>query len=212
MTTLRKFSLLLALGPLLLLPAGALRADDSADAAEAHMREALRNTMLQLRDAQNQLAALQATQAETDQKNKALTEQVELLKKHAADDKDAADKTIAGLETKVADQSTEIARLNASVEKWKSACDQAVAVARAEQAQRTRSDEGNVVLQRRVDYLETKNVALFTLGNEILTRYEDFSLGSALAAKEPFIGLTRTKLENLVQDYQDKLLDQRAQP
>ncbi len=212
MTTLRKFPVLLALGSLLLVPAGALRADDSADAAAAHMREALRNTMLQLRDAQNQLAALQATQAESDQKNKALAEQVDLLKKHASDDKAAADKTIAGLEAKVAAQTTEIDRLNASVDKWKSACDQAVAVARAEQAQRTKSGEENIVLQRRVDYLEARNVALFTLGNEILGRYEDFSLGQALAAREPFVGLTRTRLENLVQDYQDKLLDQRAQP
>jgi hypothetical protein len=68
------------------------------------------------------------------------------------------------------------------------------------------------VLQRRVAYLETKNVQLFTLGNEILSRYENFSLGNAISAKEPFVGVTRVKLENLVQDYSDKLLDERATP
>lgn len=212
MTTLRKFFLLSALGSLLLPPGGALRADDSADAAEAHMRDALRNTMLQLRDAQNQLAAAQTAQAESDQKNKALAEQVGLLKKHAADDKAVADKTIADLQTKVSDQTAEITRLKESVEKWKAACEQTTTVARAEQTQRARLEDEDVVMQRRVAYLETKNVALFKLGNEILSRYEDFSLGNALAAKEPFVGLTRTRLENLVQDYQDRLLDQKARP
>jgi hypothetical protein len=50
------------------------------------------------------------------------------------------------------------------------------------------------------------------LSNEILTRYEKFSLGEALAAREPFIGLTRVKLENLTQDYSDKISKQQAKP
>ena len=66
------------------------------------------------------------------------------------------------------------------------------------------------LLQRKVEDDERRNLALFKLANEILTRYEDFSLGNALAAKEPFTGLTRTKLENLVQGYQDKIVAQRV--
>jgi hypothetical protein len=49
---------------------------------------------------------------------------------------------------------------------------------------------------------------LYKLGNEILTRYEKFGLGEALQAKEPFVGVSRVKLQALVQDYKDKLLDQ----
>ncbi len=211
MTTSRNLSFLPALGLLALLLGGTLRAADSSD-AEAHLRETLRNTVLQLRDAQNQLATLQTAQAESDQNNKALTDQITLLKKHSADDKAAADKAIAGLEARIADQNTEIAQFKESLEKWKAAYGQAADVARSEQAQRTKLADDNLVFQRRVTYLENKNVALFNLGNEILTRYEQFSLGNALAAKEPFVGVTRTKLENLVQDYQDKLLDQKARP
>ncbi len=40
-------------------------------------------------------------------------------------------------------------------------------------------------------------------------RYEGYSLGKALAAREPFIGTTRVKVENLVQGYKDKILDNR---
>ena len=80
------------------------------------------------------------------------------------------------------------------------------------EAQGAKLTSENIILERRVADRETKNLALFMTANEILTRYEEFSLGNALRAKEPFIGLTRTKLENLVQDYQDKILDQRVKP
>jgi hypothetical protein len=47
------------------------------------------------------------------------------------------------------------------------------------------------------------------LGKEILERYEKFGLGTALTAREPFVGTTRVRLQNLVQEYSDKLSEQR---
>jgi hypothetical protein len=70
----------------------------------------------------------------------------------------------------------------------------------------------SIVLKRKLDDRDRKNFELFKLGNEILKRYEKFGLGDALAAREPFTGITRVKLQNLVQDYQDKLADQRVKP
>ena len=49
---------------------GALPAADNSP--ETRLREMLRSTMLQLRDAQNQVAALQTAQAESEQKAKTL--------------------------------------------------------------------------------------------------------------------------------------------
>jgi hypothetical protein len=198
---------------LLLLLSGAPRAAaDSSSDAETRLRETLRSTMLQLRDAQNQIATLQGAQAESDDKNKALTDQLALLKKHATDDKAVADTAIAGLTAKVADQGAEIAKLKDVLGKWEAAYRQVHDDAGVAEAERAKLADEKLVFERRVAYLETRNVALFKLGNEILGRYEDFSLGNAISAKEPFVGVTRVKLENLVQDYQDKLLDQRAAP
>jgi hypothetical protein len=45
-----------------------------------------------------------------------------------------------------------------------------------------------------------------------LTRYEKFGLGQALSAREPFTGITRVKLESQVQDYEDKIADQKVKP
>jgi hypothetical protein len=196
----------------LLLFAASRAAADSADDAETRLRDTLRSTVLQLRDAQNQIAILQGAQADSDQKNKDLADQLALLKKHAMDDKAVADSTAAVLTAKVADQSAEIARLNDALEKWKADDQKFRDAASTTEAARAKLSDEAIVLQRRVDYLEPRNLALFKLGNDILDRYANFSLGNALAEKEPFVGVTRVKLENLVQDYKDKLLDARATP
>jgi hypothetical protein len=202
-----------AIGLLLLFLSVAPRAAaDSSSDAEARLRETLRSTMLQLRDAQNQIATLQGAQAESDEKNKAQADQLALLKKHYTDDKTVADTAIAGLTAKAADQDAEVAKLKAALEKWQAAYRQVHDDAGVAEAERAKLADDKLVLERRVAYLETRNVELFKIGNEILGRYEDFSLGNALSSKEPFVGITRVKLENLVQDYQDKLLDQRAEP
>lgn len=207
----RNLSIFIALGLISILLSGTLRAADS-NAADTRLREALRNTMLQLRDAQNQVATLQTSQAESDQKNKDLTTQVETLTKQSAADKDAADKTIAELKSKAAVQDTEIARLKESLEKWMAACKQAVEVARTKETQRAGLADNVIKLQRIIADQQTKNAEMFKLGKEILARYEKFGLGDALTAREPFVGLTRVKFENLMQDYQDKLTDQKIKP
>jgi hypothetical protein len=208
----RKLTSVIALGLLPVLLGGILRAADSADASDARLRDALRSTMLQLRTAESDRASLQAAQAESDQKNKLLAEQVKALARQSAADKAAADKASADFSSRISAQAEETARLKEALEKWKTAYEQAAGVARATDAQRAKLATENLALQRCVADQQTKNAALFKLGNEILTRYEKFGLGDAISAKEPFVGLTRVKLENLVQDYQDQLLDHRIKP
>jgi len=197
---------------LLLLSVVPLFAADAPDPALARLREGLRNTMLQLRDAQTQLAAAQAAQADSDQKNKTLAAQIEALTKQGGADRDAAKKTIASLTAQAADQGAQIAQLKESLAKWKAAQAQASTRAAAKEADRAKLAAANIVLQRTVDERETQNIALYKLGNEILSRYEKFGLGEALLAREPFTGIARVKLQTLVQDYRDKILDQKSKP
>jgi chromosome segregation ATPase len=206
--------------PRLLLPwllcsvfsSGTLHAADQANSPEDRLRGMLRSTMLQLRDAQNQVASLQSAQAESDKEKKALSDRLDELTKQAAADKDSATKTIADLNTKVTDQDTLVAQLKDALEKWKAAYNKAVEVANNKEAQRAKLESQAVVLQRRVDDAETKNLALYQIGKEVLNRYEKFGLGTAITAREPFVGITKVKLENLVQDYSDKLSDQIVKP
>ena len=196
----------------ILFSSGMLKAADQTNSPEERLRGMLRSTMLQLRDAQNQVATLQSAQAESDKEKKALSDRLDELTKQAAADKDAATKAIADLNTKVTDQNTLITQLKDALDKWKEAYNKAVEVANTKEAQRAKFESQAILLQRRVENDEAKNLALYKLGKEVLDRYEKFGLGTAITAREPFVGTTKVKLENLVQDYSDKLLDQTVKP
>src|SRR5215471_17091481 len=88
--------------------------------SETKLRETLRNTMLQLRNAQNDRAAMQASQSESEEKLKKLTAQVEALNKQLA----AAEKTVA-------DQEAQLAKFKEALQKWEVAYKQVVEIADA---------------------------------------------------------------------------------
>ncbi len=193
-----------------LLLAPALWAADAPNAGEARMRESLRNTMLQLRTAQGERDTLAAEKAETALKLTDLTAKLESVTKQAATDKAAAEKSSAAISTRLGEQERENAGLKVDLDMSKRATLKAAELARVKESERAKFATQVIELQRRVAERETQNAALFRIGKEILERYESFGLGTALTAKEPFIGLTRVKMQNLVQDYSDKLLEQKV--
>lgn len=190
----------------------AAQAADQANPVEAKLREGLRNTMLQLRDVQGQLAAAQALQIEAESKNKELEAKLAGQAERLAADKAASDAMISALTSKAAERDAEITRLNEALAKWKQGYEKLVVIAKATEGRRAVLAEKVVVLDRKVADQQLKNRQMFELGNEVLVRYEKFGLGDALLAREPFVGLTRVKFQNLIQDYQDKLTDTKIKP
>ncbi|MHA3774149.1 phage major capsid protein [Verrucomicrobiota bacterium sgz303538] len=200
------------LGALILLLSGSVQGADQQNSAETRLREQLRNTLLQLRTMQGERDGLNAAKAQLEQEKKTLSEQIETVTKQSAADKAASDKTIAEMDAKAAQQSNEITQLKESLEKWKKGYNEAAELARTKEAERAKLAMQKIELERKVADQQTKNLEMFKIGNEVLTRYEKFGLGTALTAREPFVGITRVKLQNLVQDYKDKLADQRIKP
>jgi len=180
--------------------------------AEAKLREALRNTTLQLRTVQGERDALQAEKTQLEQEKQAATVKAEALAKETAAERQATTEKIASFEQKTASQELEIARLNESLAKWKASQQEAVALAGKKEAERARLAQQAIELQRKVTDQQSRNLAMYKVGREILARYESFGLGTALTAREPFVGTMRVKLENLVQDMQDQLAAQRIKP
>lgn len=168
--------------------------------------------MLQLNDAQSQLASLQAAQASQADERKTLSDQVMQLTKRITEDQAAKGKEIEDLKAKLSEQQANVARLQESVAQWKSAAEKASASARAIEARRQKDAANSVALERKVEDLSAKNAELFRLGSEILDRYEKFSLGAQFLAREPFVGRARVELENQIQDYDDKLMEQKDNP
>ena len=63
----------------------------------------------------------------------------------------------------------------------------------------------------RVDTLIGHNLRLFEIGNELLDRFENKGVWASLREAEPFTGLKRVELENIVQDYRFAIDDQRVE-
>ncbi|MBA3960995.1 MAG: phage major capsid protein [Chthoniobacterales bacterium] len=192
--------ILLSLG-IVTLGIGLVLPAQGADPTDNRMRDALRNALLQARSCETEKATLEAAKSEADEVNKGLTAKVESL----TSGKTKAEKAAAG-------QAEEITKLKDALGKWQAAYQQVTEIAKKTETERVKLSGKSILLQREVEDQQRKNDALFKTGNEILTRYEHFGLGDALAAKEPFVGLTRVKLQNLVQDYRDKLADQKVKP
>jgi chromosome segregation ATPase len=194
---------------LLLLQGPGLRADDSKG-PDDRLRASLKDTLLQLRQAQTDLANLQATQAAQADEDKALKDQVALLKKHSVEDRAESSKALDALKAKEAEQASEIAKLETSLAVWKDAADKMNAAIKQTEEERNKSQTDAGMLARKVDDLKAKNAELYRLAKEILKRYHDFSLGDQFEAREPFIGSARARLETLIQDYDDQIAAQKA--
>ena len=183
----------------------------SADGS-AQLRAALRDATLQLRTMQGDLAAAQGAQAALTAEKKELADKYELVRKQSAADRTAAEKIAATQAAQLADLKGQVAKLTEALAAAKSEGAKSAAAAQSTEEQRAKLAGQLADAQNRLADREAKNLALFLVGNEILNRYEEFSLGEALRAKEPFVGKTRARLETLVQDYQDQLLNNRVQP
>lgn len=185
-----------------------MRGADQPD-GDARLRETLRSTMLQLNDAQSQIATLQAAQASLNEERKALSDQNAQLAKRSADDQAERGKENETLKAKVTELQADLAHLKDEVAQWKAASEKASLAARNVAAQRDKATAVAVANERRAEDLTAKNAELFRIGSEILDRYEKFSLGAQFLAREPFIGRARVDLENQIQDYDDKLMEQK---
>ncbi len=204
-------TLILGLIAALMVPIGALCAAEVSP-AEAKLRESLRATALQLRTMQSQRDTLEIAKTEAEQRSEALAAELEALKTQTATERSATERTIADLKAKSAVQAEGIAQLQQAIQEWKTAHKKAADLATSKEVERARLATAGVELKRQVADQRVKNLGMYKVGTEILARYEGFGLGTALTAREPFVGTMRVKLENLVQDYADKLAEQKVKP
>jgi len=169
----------------------------AAQSMEDKLREELRATVTQLRQLQDDQAALQAQKVATEQERDALKAQLA-----------AATAQLAHMP-----RSSGISpALGAELAKYKDAYTQAVGNAQQAQNSRDKLQADLASAQYSLSVCETRNTQLVDVGNEILASYESFDLGDALGANEPFIAIKRVELENLAQDFGDRLYDGRFDP
>src|SRR5580765_109123 len=116
----------------------ALQAADQAGAADAKMREALRNTTLQLRTLQSERDALQIAKDEAEADKKALTAKLDALTKENAASQAASEKALGELRDTVARRESENAQLKEAFEKLKLANQETSATSEKREAARAK--------------------------------------------------------------------------
>jgi len=193
---------------LTLLPVAALAADSDA---ELHLRDQLHTTTVALRAAQDENADLAAKQTEQASEIASLKQQLADAQAKSAvtgsadqQRRDAADAAIRQNQ-QLSDKVAEASQL---LEKWQTAYKQAADVAHARDAAAKDFEIKFTRASGGLTQCGAKNAALEKLSREILDRLDQRGLLSDFAADEPVTQLYRVKLENLIQDYQDKIRDQ----
>jgi hypothetical protein len=176
------------------------------DEATAKLREALRGVTMQLRDAQGQIANLQATEIANKTEIDKLTSEVKKLNTQAMEERNASANAISDLNNKLVEKEAENTGHRAALEKWRK--DYGTVIERARNAESARDKNAAQILnlERLVNDQRAQNVRMYLVGQEVLKRYDKFWFGDALLAREPFVSTTKVKLQNLAQDGHDKLL------
>ena len=175
----------------------------------AKFREALKNTMLKLRDAQGQLANAQAATIAAESKVADLTSKNEALTKDLVAERNTATNTITDLNKKITKRDGSILELEASLAKWKKSYGEVTKLAAKRESQRAIFEAKNIKLERQVEEQQTRNIQMHKVGMEILDRYEKFGLGDAILAREPFTAAQRVKFQTLTQDFANDLTEAR---
>jgi chromosome segregation ATPase len=172
---------------------------------ETRLREALRSTTSQLRALEEEKIRWQATEAA--QKN-----EIESLKAKLAEEgrKARARSASEELSRRLQGQTETNQKLSDSLAQCQASTRESVEAIRTKDAEREQLTEQVKVVNNRVTTCEQKNARMYQLSHEFLKKCEQMDLGENLIAPlEPFTGLRRTKFENIVQEYEDKLGEQK---
>jgi DNA repair exonuclease SbcCD ATPase subunit len=175
--------------------------------AEARLREMLRSTTVELRDAQNQnaelrsqLDELKAQRAPVEQKPSPAVDTAAL--RRAQQEASELRRTLAELRHELDEREQVIAR-------WKQTSEQTAQLANARDADVKQFNQQQQVLSERIETCERNNAELVGIANEVLERYRNKGIWAAVRDNEPLLGIHRVKLETLAQQYHAQIVDRK---
>jgi chromosome segregation ATPase len=183
---------------------------------EDRLRDALRQAVTQMRAAQDQAAQAAADAQKAQSAQAAVQAQL-----------DAANAQLAALKGKPAAPAVDVQQMQDALKsyqaqavqmqqalaKWQAAYNNAAELARAKDEESQRAGAGLKADAKALDICKAENGKLIGTAESILHLYQTQSFRSILLRSyEPVIGSAKVTLENLVQDYDDKIHDQEYVP
>jgi chromosome segregation ATPase len=158
------------------------------------LREALRQAIAQQRALEDERTTLQGQIAEA--------------QRNAANLKAQLDKAHADYKQAVDEFNKRLTERDDTLEKWKSAYDEAATVARTKDAERAQFESEAAAYKASTNSCRAKNQELAKTDHELVDELASVTFGDAALAREPALGLHRVQTQNKVQDYAYKILDQ----
>ena len=189
-------------------------ADESSN--EDRLRDALRQAVTQMRAAQDQAAqaqaelqkaqnAQQSVQAQLDAANAKLSASAKQPAAPAAD--------MRALQSALAADRAQNIQFQQGLARWQAAYQAAAALARSKDQESRQANSGLQANSRALDMCKAANTKLIDVAEQTLHLYESQSFRSLLLRSyEPVIGMAKVRLENMVQDYDDKIRNQEYIP
>lgn len=179
------------------------RAEESE--TETKLREALRNTMLQVREAQAKTAEMEAAMVASEAETEKLKKELADVQKELVEERNVAANQATELRAALSSRDDKILGLEAQVAKWQKDYATLIQQARKAQAETAQSKARITVLERAVSEQQVKNIEMKQAADEILDRYSKHSVGATLLAREPFISVNRAKLQTIMQDLETRV-------
>lgn len=197
--------------PLSLLLILALCAGPAWSANKNPEREALRRMQLLQKKAMEEKSALEQEKADLTKQLSDLNAQTGSLKEEGARAKQKSAVLAKELEVQRAQGTAlqdDVKRLN----------EELLALQKKSQAEHEQADQDKKKLEslladrnQSIESCEQKNMKLYELDNELLSRYKDKGVLDALFQDEPVTQIKDVEMESAVQEYRDKLETQRVE-
>ncbi len=169
------------------------------------LRDALRSAIAQTRSLEDERASLQAKQAESERDRERLRKEVATAKDQL---KALQKEHVEAIET----FNQRLAERDEAFDKWKVAYEEAADLARTKEAERGKADAEAKNFKANTKACASRNIKLVAIGKDLLDQLENVELGDQIVAREPLVGFRRVEVKNMLQDYQDKILEQKANP
>lgn len=174
-------------------------------AAEQRLRAQLKALNQRVSTAETEQAKLQAEKTVLEEKIKTLEKNYETLSTDLNKAKEERAKYGEEMSGQVAEKEKELGATKELLVEATKFGDDTRALLEKTEAERATLKSQSIVLKRIVTDQRVKNAKMLETGQEILKRYENFGLGTALTAREPFVGITRARLESMVDEYDGQL-------
>lgn len=180
-------------------------AAEETGGVEAQLREALRNTMLQLREAQAKTAEMEAASVQAEMAAEKAKKETASVQAQLVEERNNAANQATELRAAMAQIEDKAIALNAQVTKWEKDYRALTERTRKAEFELAKAKGRNTVLERTVAEQQVKLAEMKTIADEILDRYAAHSFGRTLAAREPFISVNRASLQTIMQDLETRL-------